>query len=240
MTTKIQYLMSLLYVGGILVFLSSCDPLGTRGSGDLQTETRNVTDFHALEVDICGKVEVRVDSVYKVEVTCEDNIIEYLETIEDNGVLKIRFDRNVYDVDKLKITVSAPSWDAFEINGSADVELFDDISGDKLTVDISGSGDINLNKAFFDQFDFKVSGSGDIDVNGAGDHLKCSVSGSGEVDALDCPVKTADINVSGSGDVRLDVSESLDVTISGSGLVEYKGNPVVNKSVSGSGKVRKI
>ena len=240
MTTKLHYLLNLLYIGGILISMTSCDPLGTRGSGDLKTEDRNVSDFHALEVNVCGNVEVNVDSVYKVTVTCEDNIIDYLETIEDNGVLKIRFDRNVYDVDKLKITVSAPSWDAFEVNGSANVKVQDPISGSKLNLDISGSGDIDIFKAFFDDFKVRVSGSGDIEMNGSGDHLDCSVSGSGEVDMLDCPVKSAEVSISGSGDVLLDVSESLDVSISGSGKVEYKGDPQVTKNISGSGSVRKI
>jgi Putative auto-transporter adhesin, head GIN domain len=240
MTTKLQYWIGLLCIGGILIAQTACDPLGTRGSGDLVTETRNETGFHAIKASIPGKMEVLVDSVYKVEVTCEENIIDYLDTKVVNGVLEINFDRNVYDVDKLKITVSAPSWDAFELSGSANIDVQNAINGSNLDLEISGSGDIDLFKAEFDKFNINISGSGNVALNGSGTDMECTVSGSGELEALDCPVKTADINVSGSGDVRLDVSTTLKVNISGSGTVEYKGDAEVTKNISGSGRVRKI
>lgn len=218
----------------------SCDPLGIRGKGDLETETRNVKDFHALKINTSGDVELRVDSVYKVEVTCEENIIGYLETIEDDGVLKIHFDRDVFDVDGLKIRISAPSWDEIEITGSAEVDVPDAINGSTLNLSVTGSGNLKVFKADFDNIKTKVSGSGDVNISGIADDFDCTVSGSGNVDALDCPVKTAKVTVSGSGNVRLDASESLDVTISGSGDVEYQGSPQVTKSISGSGTLRKL
>ncbi|MFN4253557.1 MAG: head GIN domain-containing protein [Saprospiraceae bacterium] len=222
-----------------LCLLPSCDDT-VRGRGDLVTETRDAKDFHALEIGCNGDVRVRVDSVFKVEVTCEENIIAYLETVEENGVLKIYFDRNVWDVDDLKITVSAPSWDAFEIRGSADVDVLDLIAGDALALDVSGSGDLSLNDLSFNKINALISGSGDVEFFGDADALDASISGSGDLDALGCPVKTAKVSVSGSGDARLHVLDSLTVSISGSGIVEYKGSPQVSSSISGSGRVRKI
>lgn len=240
MTTKLQISAYLFFLGAFLMIFTSCDPLGIRGKGDLETEIRNVKDFHALEINTSGEVELRVDSVYKVEVTCEESIIGYLETIEDDGVLKIHFDRDVFDVDDLKIRVSAPSWDEIEINGSADVDVPDAITGSTLNLTVTGSGNLKVFKADFDNIKTNVSGSGDVNISGVADDFNCTVSGSGDVDALDCPVKTAKVTVSGSGNVRVDASESLDVTISGSGDVEYRGSPQVTKSISGSGNLRKI
>lgn len=239
MTTTIKF-PALLLCAVTMISLSSCDVFGERGKGELETEIRNVENFHALEVNVPGDVEVRTGSDYYVEVTCENSVIGYLETVEDNGVLKIHFDRDVYDVDDLKIRVTAPSWDGFKINGSADVDVPDAISGPTLNLGVSGSGNLKVFNADFDKIETRVSGSGDVKISGVGDDLKCTVSGSGNVDALDCPVKTADVTVSGSGDVRLHATETLHVTISGSGDVEYKGAPQVTSQVSGSGSVRKI
>lgn len=238
MTTRFNFSALLLFITAIS--LSSCDIFGERGRGELKTETRNVDNFHALEVTVPGDVEVRVGTEYSVEVTCESSVIGYLETVEDNGVLKIHFDRDVFDVDDLRIRVTAPHWDSFKIDGSADVDVPDAISGTELKIGITGSGDIKVFNADFEKFDTRVTGSGDVFLAGSGDDLKCSVSGSGDVDVLDCPVKTATVTVSGSGNVRLTATESLHVTISGSGDVEYDGNPQVTSQVSGSGNVRKI
>lgn len=225
----------------LLLFTTSCeDVLGIKGNGDKITETRNVKNFHALDISADARVDVRMDSVYRVEVTCEENIIDFLETVEDDGVLKIHFDRDVYDVDGLHIRVWAPNWDAIETNGSVDVYAPDAISGANLVLDMSGSGYIRVSDLDFQEINASISGDGDLTLAGKAQKLDCMISGSGDVDALDCPVQIAKVSISGSGDVRLDVSEQLDVNISGSGNVEYLGDPQVNSQVSGSGTVRKI
>ena len=241
MTTQLQNLLHLAALGLLLWTLPACDNVfGIRGKGDIVTEVRDVKDFHALDITAPGQVELRVDSVFHVEVTCEESVIPYLLTIEDNGVLKIHFDRDVYDVDHLNITVSAPSWDGIEIGGSADVDVPDAIAGDLLGLKITGSGNIRVFKADFNKIKARLTGSGDMRIEGKANDLDCGISGSGNFDALDCPVETARVQVSGSGDVRVDVSESLDVTITGSGNVEYRGAAQVSSQVTGSGKVRKI
>ncbi len=240
MTTKQFVPRCLLAAASFCLLFAACDPLGTRGSGDLSTENRDEKNFHAIEVHVPGTVEVRTDSVYKVQVTCEESIIAYLETIEDNGVLKILFDRDVYDVDNLKILVSAPNWDRIEVNGSAKVDVPDAIKGLQLDLDVAGSGDLKVYQADFTNINTKVSGSGNITLSGAADQLNAVVNGSGDLFALNCPVKTATVTVSGSGNVQVSASESLQATISGSGDVSYKGNPQITKSISGSGRLKKI
>jgi hypothetical protein len=227
-----------LFTIGTLFLLPGCDV--TRANGDLITETRNEKDFHALEVNTSGRVEVRTDSVFSIEVTCEENIMPYLETTVKNGVLQISFDRPVYDVDGLRILVSAPKWDAFEVNGSADIKVKDPVKGTDLAVRISGSGDVEILNADFQKVKITVTGSGTADISGKANDLNGSVSGSGDIEALNFPVKTAKASISGSGDIRLDVSDALEAIVSGSGDVEYKGNAKVDSQVSGSGRVRKL
>ncbi len=235
---KVPLLLGLALLAGAF---SACeDVLGVKGKGDVVTEVRNVDGFHAVEISTNGYLELRVDSVYHVEIQCEESVLPFLQTIEDNGVLKIHFDRDVYDVDNLKITVSAPNWDAVTLNGSVKVDIPDAISGSLLDLRVSGSGDIRVFNADFAKVLTSITGSGDIDVNGAADQLDCTISGSGSLDALGCPVLTVKVTISGSGNARLDVSESLQATISGSGDIEYRGNPQVTSNISGSGTVRKI
>lgn len=237
--TKIPALLAAL--ASLLMLATSCeDVLGVKGKGDKITETRNVDDFHALDISGNAQVDLRVDSVYRVEVTCEESIIDFLETVEDDGVLKVHFDRDVYDVDGLRVRVWAPNWDAIETSGSVDVNAPDLISGDDLRLKLSGSGNMRLFNVDFQQVDALVSGDGNITLGGSAHTLDVTISGSGNFDGFDCPVQVAKVVVSGNGNVGLDVSEQLDVTISGSGNVEYKGDPVVTTQISGSGKVKKI
>lgn len=236
MKINVKHILPALLV--VSVLFTAC---GIRGEGERVTEVRQVSGFNALEIGTNADVEVRVDSVFHLEVTCEENVLPYLETLVDpDGTLKIFFNRDVWDVDDFHIRVSAPAWKGFDVNGSANVKVSDPIVGTQLFTNISGSGDIRIFDLDFQQVRTRVSGSGNLYLRGIADDLNCLVSGSGDVDALDCPVKTATVNVSGSGDVRLEANETLDVSISGSGDVEYHGNPDVNSNISGSGSLRKI
>jgi hypothetical protein len=223
-----------------LLTFTACDPLGVRATGDDMTQTFDETGFDGLDLGLSANVTVLVDSVYRVEVTCEETAMPYVETRVTNGVLKIYFDRNVYDVDNMRITVSAPSWNYFDVSGSGKVKIADAIEGNVLHLDVSGSGNILAEDATFNKADVEVSGSGDVELAGSADELRAKVSGSGEVDALDFPVKSAYLKVSGSGNIRSSVLDFLDVDISGSGNVYYEGNPQLDVHISGSGDLRKL
>lgn len=231
------YLVAFLLIG---ILFPSCDPFGEKATGDYITQTFDVTDFHGIDLDVPANVTVRVDSVYRIEVTCEESAMPYLQVLESGGILHVYFENNVYDVDNMKITVSAPKWDEFNINGSGDVRVVDAVSGAALRADVSGSGNLKVEDADYQTARIDVSGSGNISLAGKADDFFCSVSGSGDVDAVYFPVEFARIDVSGSGNARVNVNEQLDVQISGSGDVYYQGNPQVNAQVSGSGKIKRL
>jgi hypothetical protein len=223
-----------------LFSFQSCGTWGLRATGDYVTQNFNDVDFNGLDLRVPAKAEVRIDSVFKLEISCEETALPFLQTEVSNGILHIEFDRNVYDVDDMKIIVSAPSWDYFELNSSGSIRIIDPIAGNKLKMEVSGSGRMECNRAVFNFANLEVSGSGEIiELDGEGDDLRCEVDGSGNINCLDFPVKTARVEISGSGNVKLDASEQLNVEISGSGDVYYQGDANVNANISGSGKVKK-
>lgn len=234
---KAAFLFSL---GFSVLSFQACDPFGIKATGDDQTLHFDETNFHGLELCVPADVEVRVDSLFKIEVTCEETAMPYLRTEVDHGILKVYFDRNVYDVDHMKIVVSAPSWDNFDVSGSGDLDVVDIIDGESLHVDVSGSGSVRMVEAHFDQADLVVSGSGDVRIAGSVASLNCDISGSGPIRCFDFLANVAHVEVSGSGDVQVNVQEVLDATISGSGTILYKGSPQVNAHISGSGTVKKF
>ena len=225
----------------VAFLFQACDPFnGIRATGDDITLTFNETDFHGLNLEIPATAEVRVGSEYSIVITCEETAMPYVETRVTGGILNIYFSRNIRDLDGMKIVVTAPAWDDFDLSGSGKIKILDAIEGDELRLDISGSGDIIADDAVFNKTYFKVSGSGDLELAGSADMLDGRISGSGNVDCLDFPVKSAYLKVSGSGNMTVNVLETLDAEVSGSGDIEYTGNPQVNVVISGSGKVRKI
>ncbi len=231
----------LLYIVCFSLFLTSCDIAGVRSKGDILTEQRAAQNFHALNISMSGKVIVHSGPVYKVEVQGEESALPYLETVVENGSLHIYFSRNVYDVDHLVVTVTAPAYDEFDISGSATVIAHDPLDGSDLHVDISGSGRIDLTDVVYDHANLEVSGSGDVVIKGAvHQSIDFSVSGSGTLNALDCPTANARAAISGSGTIKCRVQENLRARVSGSGDIYYSGNPALDVEISGSGQVKRI
>lgn len=241
MFTETLFPITLLLTACSTLVLFSCDVAGVRSEGDVLTEIRTAQDFHALDISVPGKVVVHVGPAYKVEVQGEESALPYLETEVKNGALHVYFSKNVYNVNHLLITVTAPAFDGFDISGSATVVAHDPLDGTALNVDISGSGSMALTDVVYDRADLAVSGSGDILLKGVVQQtIDFDVSGSGTLDALDCPTAKANVELSGSGKVKCDVQEALRVRVSGSGDVLYSGDPALDVKISGSGKVRKI
>ncbi|MDP3404956.1 MAG: DUF2807 domain-containing protein [Brevundimonas sp.] len=126
--------------------------------------------------------------------------------------LTARSERN-----ELRIVVTAPNINAFDLEGSGDLTLtaYDQ---DTLTIDISGSGE--------------------VEARGRTRALELDISGSGDADLSDLVTTDANVAIAGSGDARVAPTGKADITISGSGDVDVTTRPTtVNQNVSGSGDV---
>lgn len=215
-----------------------------RGEGPVVTEMRGITGFTGVNAGIDGDVYFTQDSVYKVEIHAQQNILDVMETSISNGELKIYFQRNklVGRHDRVSIYVSAPNINSLGVNGSGNLYVQQPIRTDNMDLKITGSGAMRIADMKVDgNLTARISGSGDVAIStGTADHQAIEISGSGSMDFLNVAAHNADVHISGSGSAKVNISDVLNVSISGSGDVYYMGSPKVNSSISGSGKVRKI
>lgn len=209
--------------------------------GPMVTETRNVGNFSGIDLRMGADVTFTVAPDFKVEVIAQDEIQRVLNTYVsgDKLIIKFKNDVKVRIHDGVRLNITGPSLKSLRVSGSGDIRVKGEVNTPDMEMDISGSGDIEMESLTTGYFDATVSGSGDIKVrNGEANEEKLKISGSGSIDMRDVAAKRAQTRTSGSGNMRLKVSDRLDVTISGSGSVYYTGNPVIDASIKGSGKVR--
>lgn len=210
---------------------------GISGTGPKVKKTLNLDSFTAFDMAVSGNVYIKQGNTQSVTIEAQQNIIDNLVTTVSDKNWKIKFEKNVRNYDGLKIWITIPSLTKAAISGSGNIIGESKFSNlDKLTLSISGSGDLSLN---FDasSVDCKISGSGGMKLNGVANTQTIAISGSGDVYAENLKTSSCNIRVSGSGDCKVNTSENLDVAISGSGDVVYSGRPKVNAKVSGSGDV---
>lgn len=211
------------------------------GSGHSVTQERAVSGFHAIALSAPADVEIVQGSAEGATVTADDNVLPDLQTLVEDGVLKIRLrdDRSHTLHANIRVVVRAKSIDRIAVAGSGNVRAAT-LDTPKLNVGISGSGDVRLPALTTHALAAHVSGSGDISAAGRADAFEASLSGSGGVKATHLETQTADLRIAGSSDVSIWVKKSLMVKVAGSGDVRYYGDPDVHHSISGSGDIKRL
>jgi hypothetical protein len=233
-------IISVLLAGISVLFFTSCEKVV--GEGPVVTQTRNVSNFTRISVSIPGKVNYKIDPVYKVEVQAQQNILDILQTNMEGQelVIKIRDNKRVKEHEDIIVTISAPVATFVNLSGSAEFNLTGMLTGADLGLKISGSGSINVqHAALANKLSGTISGSGNINVlSGTAKNEDLRISGSGSIELRNVVAEKADIEISGSGDMRVNLTQNLKARISGSGSVYYRGNPAIDTHISGSGTVR--
>ena len=229
-----------LFTFGSRIFHFGSFGFGVSGTGPTRTETRTASDFHAIECNIAGDVEVTVSDNFSVEVQAQENILPILKTEVENGTLKIYFSENVSQSEGLKVRVSAPAFDQFSLGGSGTIKTTNAIRAEKMEMNVAGSGDIVVLQAEFGTATASIAGSGSIELGGKANSLETDIAGSGDIKAKQLTANSLDVEISGSGSVTCDVVNNLKASIAGSGDVFYSGQPAVESNVSGSGTVKKL
>lgn len=228
----------------ILMVAGSCRKqawLGVRGKGELINETKSLSDFDAMSVSTDAEVVYTQDSVYKVEIKAQKNILEVLDVKVQGRELKIETKRPLLKHDPIQIIVHTPKLVSVTMSGSGRFVADQVLSSDQLDLTISGSGQITFATVNVKQLNVDISGSGNVNIEaGVCETQYDHISGSGNIHTENMPATTCTCKLSGSGNVYVKAGETMRVEISGSGSVCYKGRPAISSEISGSGKIISI
>ncbi len=208
------------------------------GSGQLRSEIRQVTGVSRVELSIDANLEIKQGTAESIQLTAEDNILPVLQTNVVGGTLNIRYQPqiNVRTFHQPKLVLTVTNLSGLRLSSSGTVKV-DPLSTGDFELDLTSSCNVSLQGIQADKITTNISSSGDIDIQGVANSLDLHVSSSGNFNAANLELQTASVNLSSSGDVTLWVVKNLDVNISSSGDVTYYGSPTVSQHISSSGEV---
>lgn len=212
-----------------------------KGTGPVETETRSLKDFKGVELGASADVYMTQATDFKVTIEAQKNIAELLETSVEGGILKIYFKKSMgnVDYDKLIIHVEAPLFESVNLLGSGNMIAQNAFKGDKLSLNITGSGDVRVKDATYNTVKAELSGSGNLEVGGSAESCELEVSGSGDLEAANLKSKKVDASITGSGNIDCHAETTMDASVTGSGDIHYKGDPSVKSRITGSGSIEK-
>ena len=214
-----------------------------RGSGNVLTETRDVSNFHAIDISYPAQVLVKQGSKESLEIEAEDNLLPGLKTQVEDGVLNIFYRRengkHVNPTKTVKITIVVKDLTSVDFTSAGDLTI-EGLKTNDLDVSLSGAGDLKLDKIALKTLGVNLSGAGSMNASGTADDLDLSISGFGDFKGADLHSKNARVDISGAGSATVWVDNDLDAQISGAGSVSYYGSASVTKEVSGVGGINHL
>ena len=188
-----------------------------KGSGVTASEVRNVSGFKGVDVGGVFEVEIIAGNDFEVKVEADENLLQYIKTEVDGGVLKISSTERIRSHEPLRVRVSAPTIESLEASGVCKVSLTG-VKNNELTIGTSGASKVIL--------------------TGETSWLSIDVSGASSVEGESLKAENAKIEASGASKVNVFVTGRLVSDASGASKIGYTGNPAsVEKSASGASKV---
>lgn len=222
--------------------LSACGIFVTRGSGLMETESRNVSDFDAIDIEGFGNLIITQGENESLTIEAEDNILPHITTTVQNGTLRISYDENrwrnsILPTRSVTFTIEVKDLNRIDLSGAADIEI-DSLETTQLRLDVSGAGNIEIDNLQAKDLDITYSGAGQCKLIGEVQDQEVRVSGLGSYDAEELKSQTASVSLSGAGNMAVWAEDSLYIEVSGAGNVEYWGNPRVTQDISGVGNIQ--
>jgi hypothetical protein len=200
---------------------------GLIGSGNLETEEYAFTNFTKVEISTAFEFEIKQSSSYSINVTADDNVIDYVQVSQDGQTLKIR----VGTVPRLgrvtlKASVTMPQLGGLTVSGASRGTVYDFNSTEDVNITVSGAsrvtGDITAGDVEFD-----IDGASTIQLEGSANDMVASVSGASRFNLDDFTVNNADVNFSGASSGTINLNGRLDADLSGASRLLYIGEPTM-------------
>ena len=191
---------------------------GVKGSGNVQTEKRELANFKAIEVGGAFEVEVVAQKEFGVEIEADDNLLPLIETEVRGGTLEISSEKSIKSKQRIRVRISAPDIESIQVSGASKVSLAN-VKNDSLKVYSSGASKIK--------------------VDGETRNLDIELSGASKVEAESLKTENVTVDGSGASSAFVNVSGDLKADLSGASNVTYTGNPRnLQKSTSGASSVK--
>ena len=188
-----------------------------RGNGNIQSETRDIRGFKSVDVSGVFQVEIVAQKAFGVTVEADENLLQYIKTEVDGGVLEISTSKGIKSGNGLKVFISAPDIEKLEVSGAAKVSV-SDLRNPILQLESSGASKVEL--------------------AGETDKLVIDVSGASSVEAENLKTRAATVDASGASKISVFATQSLRADASGASRIRYAGGAAdIEKKASGASSV---
>lgn len=232
-----------------IICLGSCNSVEDcfRGTGEIISENRITGNFSRLNLSSNVDVIVHKDSNVRITVTAGENLLKGIQTINENGVLKITNTNACNWIRKLnpQLTVDVYTPELLSV-------FCEDATGNITFADTIETSEFRLDSyASMGTYTLKLknqittlalhNGPADLVATGSTQTLYQYNAGFGKLNCEELKSRQCYATNKGTNNSTLFATEVLEVKIEYNGNIYYKGNPAnIIQTVSGNGRLIKF
>jgi hypothetical protein len=208
-----------------------------KGSGVLVSEERDGGYFHSVSMNTAGLVTVTQGSEHRIQITVDDNMMEYIVISIKDGELVIGTTPGVSLSDfNLTVDLTMTDLEVLCTNSAGSIIGKNTFEEDIVGLIINSAGNICLDlKA--EQLNSLLNSAGNLMLSGEVIDHYAQVSSAGNLNAFDLQTNKTILMVNSAGNANVNVSQLLNVTINSVGSVFYKGYPEIIQHINSIGQL---
>lgn len=236
----------LLITGSLAALMFASCNIGNeqvKGNGNIRSEERTVSSFDEVEVDGALDVYISQGDMKPVRIEGDENLIPYIEIVEEGDRIKLRTRNNVNlnFTEDIKVYITAPQYRSIDVGGASKITGQTAIDNNQnLSLKLSGASEVTI-VVDAPEIQSDLSGSSTLNVKGKTKEFNLETSGASKARCFNLLSENTFAHVSGAGDAEVYASVKLDAQVSGAGNVKHKGNAKsIKQEVSGAGSVNKV
>jgi hypothetical protein len=199
-----------------------------------------VQNINGIDLTLACELYIKQGDTESLKIEADEDVLDKIKVKQKDSIVYIKTDKKEYDMDDwdVEIYLTVKTLNSIDIGGAVKLENEGTLKSSKLSIDVSGAADIELNIEV-EKLLADLSGAVNADLEGKADYVVIDMSGASKVDAEDLISRAVYLDFSGFGKADVHASEVLKVEMSGMGVVRYSGNPGrINTESSGLGVIK--
>jgi len=207
-----------------------------KGNGKVVTEERTVKSFEGVSASAGIDVVITQEEKEFLEVEADENLLEYIITEVNSGILKIHWKKgtNVRSYKKVLVHVTCKNLKSVRASSGADIYCKGVIKTNELTITSSSAADIDLSVEA-EIISCKASSGADVELKGKTNKLMTTCSSGADIEAMEIEANIVDAKASSGADITVTALKEISASASSGGDITYYGDPQVKNVRSSSG-----
>ncbi len=212
-----------------------------KGDGNVVSQSRTLPSFNKIYINGVINVNLEQGASESAKVETDANLINYVVTNVNDGVLEIGIKENV-DINhstKMLVNVTLKNVDEITNSGVGNIDCNGTLNLENLKLENDGVGNVTINLNC-NKLEADVNSVGGLSLSGKASAANIENNSIGNIEAFDLYVDVLKIDNNSVGNAQVNSNKEIYIELNGIGNVSYKGNAVVKAlNINGIGKVVK-